>query len=590
MFPVFINGQKVRQATSTILGRSYRRDSMSDDKNSNGKNGKSVGLVDRIKSGVREDIESLKTDLPAKAKEQIDSLRKPTKTQLYTSIFRHKHDDTPRNRALGVLSNVFLHLHPAKINRDAVRYSYTWGMGGITFYLFFVLTLTGVLLMFYYHPSKVQAFRDVLYLEHDVPYGKLLRNMHRWAAHLMVIAVELHMFRVFLTGSYKKPREFNWTVGVILLVLTLLLSFTGYLLPDDQLGFWAVTVGTNMARATPLLGHEGPFGPQFGMTPYNDVRFGLLGGSIVDANALLRSYIWHCIGIPIIAMIPLVAFYIYLAGRQAFANDKLIADLSANPALAKTHHRRTWPFRPGWQKEVHVWPFLLRVEFLAAIIVTIILMVWSITLNAPLEEPANPNLTMNPAKAPWYFLGLQEMLVYFDPWIAGVVMPTLIIIGLMVIPYIDTNPLGSGYYTWKQRKFAISTFLFGFVILWVSMIFIGTFIRGPGWQWFWPGQTWDHNRLIYEVNRDLPDLLGITSNLWKGIFGAIVVGGYFVIGGLIVNGLFRRYNPKDYKRMSLLQYSIMMTFFLIMVALPIKILIRLLFHIKYLWITPWFNI
>ena len=201
--------------------------------------------------------------------------------------------------------------------------------------------------------------------------------------------------------------------------------------------------------------------------------------------------------VPIIAMIPLLAFYIYLAWKQAHANDLLIDELAANPALAKTHHRKAWPFKPGWQKEVHVWPFLLRVEFLAAIIVTIILMVWSITLNAPLEEPANPNLTMNPAKAPWYFLGLQEMLVYFDPWIAGVVMPTLIIIGLMVIPYIDTNPLGGVYYTWKQRKFAISTFLFGFVILWVSMIFIGTFIRGPGWQWFWPGQTWDHNRLIY---------------------------------------------------------------------------------------------
>src|SRR6266403_262899 len=133
-------------------------------------------------------------------------------------------------------------------------------MGGITFYLFIVLTFTGVLLMFYYHPTKVQAFRDVLYLEHDVPFGKLLRNMHRWAAHLMVITVWLHMFRVFLTGSYKKPREFNWNIGVLLLVFTLLLSFTGYLLPDDQLGFWAVTVGTNMARATPLLGHEGRFG------------------------------------------------------------------------------------------------------------------------------------------------------------------------------------------------------------------------------------------------------------------------------------------------------------------------------------------
>ena len=190
-----------------------------------------------------------------------------------------------------------------------MRYSFTWGMGGITFYLFIVLTLTGVLLMFYYHPTKLQAFRDVLYLEHDVPFGKVLRNMHRWAAHLMVIAVWLHMFRVFLTGSYKQPRQFNWNIGVLLLVFTLLLSFTGYLLPDDQLGFWAVTVGTNMARATPLLGHEGPFGKMVGMTPYNDVRFGLLGGSIVDANALLRSYIWHCIGIPIVASVLMIVHF-----------------------------------------------------------------------------------------------------------------------------------------------------------------------------------------------------------------------------------------------------------------------------------------
>jgi quinol-cytochrome oxidoreductase complex cytochrome b subunit len=233
-----------------------------------------------------------------KAAEDLDALRQPTKTNLYKSIFRVKHDETPRSRTLGVLSNVFLHLHPAKINRDAVAYNFTWGMGGITFYVFWVLTWTGVLLMFYYHPTKVQAFRDILYLEHDVPFGKLLRNMHRWAAHLMVLTVQLHMFRVFLTGSYKKPRQFNWCVGVILLVLTLLLSFTGYLLPDDQLGFWAVTVGTNMARATPMLGHEGPFGEQFGMTPFNDVRFALLGGSIVDSNALLRAYIWHCIAIP----------------------------------------------------------------------------------------------------------------------------------------------------------------------------------------------------------------------------------------------------------------------------------------------------
>ncbi len=235
-----------------------------------------------------------------KGKQDLDAAKNYKQTQLWKSVFRHKLDETPRNRALAVLTNVFLHLHPAKVNRDAVRFRYTWGMGGITFYLFFVLTITGVFLMFYYHPTKVQAYRDIMYLENDVPFGGLLRNMHRWAAHLMVLTVWLHMFRVFLTGSYKTPREFNWTVGVILLVLTLLLSFTGYLLPDDQLGFWAVTVGTNMARATPLLGHEGPFGPELGISPYNDVRFALLGGSIVDANALLRAYIWHCIAIPLI--------------------------------------------------------------------------------------------------------------------------------------------------------------------------------------------------------------------------------------------------------------------------------------------------
>lgn len=230
-------------------------------------------------------------------------------SQVWKSIFRHKLDDTPRNRSLAVLSNVFLHLHPARINRDAVRYNFTWGMGGITFYLFIVLTLTGVLLMFYYHPSKVQAFRDILYLMNDVPFGNVLRNMHRWAAHAMVITTWLHMMRVFLTGSYKPPREFNWAIGVQLLLFTMLLSFTGYLLPDDQLGFWAVTVGTNMARATPVIGHEGPFAKDIGINAFNDVRFALLGGSIVDANALLRAYIWHCIAIPIIASVLMIVHF-----------------------------------------------------------------------------------------------------------------------------------------------------------------------------------------------------------------------------------------------------------------------------------------
>ncbi|MBI4616161.1 MAG: cytochrome b N-terminal domain-containing protein [Planctomycetes bacterium] len=236
-------------------------------------------------------------------------LRRPKEGQVWKSVFRHPYDEQPRNRALAVLMNVFLHLHPARVNRDAVRYRFTWGMGGITFYLFVNLTLTGIYLMFYFHPSKGQAFRDILFLTHDVPFGNILRNMHRWAAHAMILTVWLHMLRVFMTGSYKKPREFNWCVGVILLVVTLLLSFSGYLLPDDQLGFWAVTVGTNMARATPVIGHEGPFGPELGFTAYNDIRFAILGGSIVDENALLRAYIWHCIAFPVILSVFLMVHF-----------------------------------------------------------------------------------------------------------------------------------------------------------------------------------------------------------------------------------------------------------------------------------------
>ena len=296
--------------------------------------------------------------------------------------------------------------------------------------------------------------------------------------------------------------------------------------------------------------------------------------------------------VPIVLLLFVVPFYAWYGMRQAFANDRLIAQLEADPAMAKTHHRKTQPWRPGWMREVHVWPFLLRIELLATIIVTIILMVWSITLNAPLEEPSNPTLTMNPSKAPWYFLGLQEMLVYFDPWIAGVIMPSLIIVGLMVIPYIDSNPLGNGYYTYKQRKFSILTFIFGFIVLWVTMIVIGTLIRGPGWMWFWPGMTWDHNRLIFEVNRDLPDIFGIKNGMLKNLFGAIVTGLYFVAAWIGVHKLIvlTPLSRKIYARMSLLQYATMQIFLIIMLALPVKILLRLLFRIKYVWVTPWFNV
>ena len=224
-----------------------------------------------------------------------------TESQIWKSSFRHGYADTPRNRVLQIASNVWLHLHPVKIQRHALRIKFTWCMGGITFLLFLSTVVTGVILMFYYRPVGEYAYYDMKYLQYDVPFGMLMRNMHRWAAHAMVITVWLHMFRVFLTGSYKPPREFNWVIGVFLVTFTLLLSFTGYLLPWDQLAMWAVTVGTNMARATPFLGNEGPFADFVGATPRYDIRALLIGGSLVGPPALLRFYVLHCIFIPLVA-------------------------------------------------------------------------------------------------------------------------------------------------------------------------------------------------------------------------------------------------------------------------------------------------
>ncbi len=226
-----------------------------------------------------------------------------TNSQIWKSFFRRKHNDSRMSRALAVVGNFFMHLHPVTIARHAVALKYTWCMGGSTTFIFLFLALTGVVLMFYYHPSVNQAFNDVKELEYSVPFGMMLRNTHRWGAHLMVMTVMLHMFRVFMTGSYKPPREFNWVIGVVLLLLTFLLSFSGYLLTWDQLGMWAITVGTNMARSTPFVGSEGPFGEQLGMTPYNDIRFAILGSSTVGGSALLRAYIWHCIAFPLILTI-----------------------------------------------------------------------------------------------------------------------------------------------------------------------------------------------------------------------------------------------------------------------------------------------
>ncbi len=227
-------------------------------------------------------------------------------SQVWKSIFRHGAPVDRRNRVVVILTNLILHLHPVSMPKHAIELRYTWCMGGITFFLFVVETITGVLLMFYYRPTLEWAYNDMLALRDVVSWG-MLREIHRWGAHAMVITVMLHMLRVFFTGSYKPPREFNWVVGVGLLVLTLLLSFTGYLLPWDQLSIWAITVGANMARAVPLVGSEGPaqqlltVGGVDLITSGSDSRFLLLGASHVGEETLVRFYVLHCVALPLLA-------------------------------------------------------------------------------------------------------------------------------------------------------------------------------------------------------------------------------------------------------------------------------------------------
>jgi hypothetical protein len=243
------------------------------------------------------------------------------------------------------------------------------------------------------------------------------------------------------------------------------------------------------------------------------------------------------------------------------------------------------------EDELPTWPYLVRKEFLAAIIVTIILLVWSIALNAPLEDPSDPSVTPNPAKAPWYFLGLQEMLVYFDPWIAGVIFPSLIVMGLMALPYIDINPKGNGYYTFKERWFAILTFCFGFHILWILLIIVGVFMRGPGWLWFWPWQEWDAHRIVADTNYDLTQFIGIDS---KSLLGSLIGGGvitvYFFLGMVIPYLFLKVTGNRTLEKLGIIKYSLVAFLFLSMMGLPIKVFLKLVFHLKYIWVTPWFNI
>jgi Cytochrome b(C-terminal)/b6/petD len=248
--------------------------------------------------------------------------------------------------------------------------------------------------------------------------------------------------------------------------------------------------------------------------------------------------------------------------------------------------------------KVHTWPYLVRAEFIAGCILLLVLLVWSITVDAPMEEPANPTKTPNPSKAPWYFLGLQEMLVYFDPWMAGVVLPTMIIVGLMALPYIDFNQKGNGYFTFAQRKFAVSTFLFGFVVLWCVLIVLGTFLRGPNWNFFGPFEYWDPHKVLPLNNVNLSEYFWLR---WLGrslqgmpilvreLPGIIVVLAYLlVLPPLLARTIMRPF----FIRMGFIRFFLLVTLLQFMAALPIKMVLRWAFNLKYIVAIPeyFFNI
>ncbi len=412
-----------------------------------------------------------------------------------------------RERSMAITTNFFWHVLPAKSNPDAVKFSATFYLGVLSFALFLVLIITGVLISFYYRPSVPQAYYDMKDLMYVVSSGQFLRNMHRWAAHAMVIVVFLHMLRVFYSGAYKSPKQFNWVIGVLLFLLTLLLSYTGYLLPWDQLAYWAVSVGTNMVETTPLLGEK--------------IKYLLLGGNEVGENTLLRFYVLHVFVLPMI-MAVLTGLHFWRVRKDGGVSP---LQLSRKRSAGKLHDETSKASRNN--NLIMTYPDVIIRGLVVCEIMLILLVLISLFFDAPLEWIANPAHTPSPAKAPWYFLGLQELLHYFQPVVAVFVIPTLIIIILIAFPYFSLNIKDNAWIS-KRRNVSITATIMvvlvsvglvyfhayailvptivvyvlslipsikmslaGWLMTWlVSTTFvltvIGVFFRGPEWQWIWP--------------------------------------------------------------------------------------------------------
>jgi quinol-cytochrome oxidoreductase complex cytochrome b subunit len=415
-------------------------------------------------------------------------------SEAWRSAFRHPQLDTPRGRALQSFSNVFLHIYPVKVPARVLRNRYSWRLGYIAAVLFGILVVTGVYLMFFYTPSVTSAYGDMQQLRTGVGFGQLVRNVHRWSAHLMVLVVVAHMVRVFLAGAYKRPRQFNWVLGMGLLLITLAFSFTGYLLPWDQLSYWAVTVGTGLINYVPVVGHA-----------FSGL---LIGGEQIGQVTLQRFYALHVAVLPLsLALLLMIhiwrvrkdGFAVKRGGAGAFAEeatDVATETVVLDPIAAGAGDRRVRLLgvvdRQSVTSEerltddtVFTWPHMLVRHVVVGLGVVATVLTLGVLFAAPLRAIANPNLTPEPAKAPWYFVGLQELLNHFDPLVAGILVPTSVILVLTMLPYFDRNPATEA----RNRKLAISAFVIVLLVA-VTLTVIGLAFRGPGWKFVNP---WDHS-------------------------------------------------------------------------------------------------
>jgi quinol-cytochrome oxidoreductase complex cytochrome b subunit len=426
--------------------------------------------------------------------------------QIYKKLTWTWNPGSDKEAGDAIVKNLLLHWFPNKISKKSLSWNYSLWLGTISFVLFLILCITGVVLMFLYVPSVERAYLSVKDLEYVVSFGWLLRSMHRIAAHLMVAAVFLHMVRVFLTGAYKKGvavgsnRPLNWIVGLVLLMTTLLLSFTGYLLPWDQLAYWAITVGTNIASAAPLVGKW--------------IRFMLLGGTTIDQNALIRFYVLHVFFLPAIVLL----LFSYHMWRVRKDGGLAVVDREAReakpvetkPVKTKTYsllgitsgtsvHVRTVALDEE-KDSVSSSPHLVRRIWLVTLLTFLSVLILSFVFRAPLEAPANPSVTPNPAKAPWYFLWLQELVTITTVKIGsftingalmgGIILPTVLLALGIWWPYRDRSGNAAvGVWFAPERSKQNYVFL-GICLFIIVLTIIGTFLRGPYWNFYWPWEPW----------------------------------------------------------------------------------------------------